>query len=170
MEYVPCQGTLIALLRYGTFPSGRLSDAKLDVVDNDSEIIILQDPAVDVKTTSRHISRMLEADGWPPCEMQTAYKLVCFSLQLEVPMKLELYFYQKDVQKGILTGPLLGGWGEGMPLEIIYPFSSCRLGSSSAFDGWARKWKLNFRTEDGEVGGESAIDHKLQGVQGMKWK
>lgn len=30
--------------------------------------------------------------------------------------------------------------------------------------------KLNFRTEDGEVGGESAIDHKLQGVQGMKWK
>eukprot|EP00435_Cladocopium_sp_Y103_P037254 s938_g9.t2 len=135
LDHVPCQGTLIALLRYGSFPSGRLSLEKWDVVDNDSEIMVFLEPTDDVPKMARKISRLLEADGWPPCTLQTGTKLVCFSLHLEVPMKVELYFFRKDLQQGIITGDMgnhfpLQAWGGRLPLEIIYPFSSCRLGSS----------------------------------------
>jgi hypothetical protein len=70
----------------------------------------------------------------------TGTKLVCFSLHLEVPMKVELYFFRKDVRQGIITGDMgknfpLQAWGGRLPLEIIYPFSSCRLGSA-----WEMHW------------------------------
>jgi len=56
---------------YGTFPSGRLSLEKWDVVDNDSEIMVFLEPSDDVPQMARKISRRLEADGWPPCTLQT---------------------------------------------------------------------------------------------------
>ena len=134
VDHVPCQGTLIALLRYGTFPSGRLS-GKQDVVDNDSEVMLFLEPGVDIPSWSRRISGLLEAEGWPPCELQTATKLVCFSLHLQVPMKVELYFFRKDVEQGIITGNMganfpLQAWKGRMPMEIIYPMSLCRMGSA----------------------------------------
>lgn len=134
LDHIPCQGTLIALLRYGTFPCGRLSENKTDVVDNDSEFMIFLEPDADVPSVSRNISLFLEADGWAPCYMQTDGKLVCMSLHLEVPMKVEMYFFRKNLEEKVITfngeDQVLQAWGGRLPLEIVYPFSQCRLGSA----------------------------------------
>ena len=178
--------------------------------------MLFLEPSDDVPQMARKISRRLEADGWPPCTLQTGpdikeserrylghlvviiyhdvmcsyslsfpfknyvyiyiyfillglrptgTKLVCFSLHLEVPMKVELYFFRKDVQQGIITGDMgrnfpLQAWGGRLPLEIIYPFSSCRLGSA-----WEMQW-MNSLT--GSLEGPGSWTHDILQV-GWLW-
>eukprot|EP00913_Durusdinium_trenchii_P021571 g20270.t1 len=135
VDYVPCQGTLIALLRYGTFPTGRLTDGKQDVVDNDAEFMVFAEPGFDLLALHTRISVALEAAGWPPCTIEHQAKLVCLSLHLEIPLKLELYLFIKDVEKGVINKDIechpsaksceppmaypLQAWGGQMPLQIV---------------------------------------------------
>jgi len=143
LEYVPCQGTLIALLRYGTFPAGRLSDGKWDVVDNDAEVMLLLREGEDASIIGRKISLALEARGWPPCTNPHYMKFVCFSLHWAVPCKTEIYFFNTDRQNGIVykdrTCETPGActysknfplqfWDGQMPLDVIFPLKPCRLG------------------------------------------
>lgn len=141
---VPIQGTLIALLRYGTFPAGRLGKGKWDVVDNDGELMVILEGAQTLAGVLGRISAALEARGWPPCLNPHDRKGVCLSLRHAVPCKLELYFVRRDDTAGVMyaerkcwtTGrpceysPVFPFqvWGGRLPLGIIFPLRPCRLG------------------------------------------
>eukprot|EP00933_Yihiella_yeosuensis_P070828 TRINITY_DN78992_c0_g1_i1.p1 TRINITY_DN78992_c0_g1~~TRINITY_DN78992_c0_g1_i1.p1 ORF type:complete len:656 (-),score=96.25 TRINITY_DN78992_c0_g1_i1:74-2041(-) len=145
LDYVPVQGTLISLLRYGSFPHGRLESGKWDVVDNDAEVLVMLTPGETVDAVGLRISLFLEAKGWPPCINPHFQKLVCFSLQFEVPCKVEIYFAKQDPVKQIIFTDRtcfqegnctyrqafpLQYWEGQMPMEIVFPYSSCRLGEA----------------------------------------
>lgn len=134
VEYVPIQGTLIALLRYGTFPTGGLSGLKRDVVDNDAELMVAVANASAMRPLGRRISRALQARGWPPCVGESVWKLSCFSLHRLVPMKLEIYPYVPDHAAGLVRSERstqfpFQKWAGGLPWAVFYPLGSCRLGS-----------------------------------------
>merc|ERR1712060_281815 len=131
-------------LRYGSFPIGRLSKGKQDVVDNDAELMILLEREEDVDFMGAKLSLTLEALGWPPCVNPHVRKYVCFSLRHAIPLKLELYFMVKDADQGLIyasrscTAPgectylaahPLQQWGGKVPWSVIYPVRPCRVGS-----------------------------------------
>lgn len=145
IDFVPIQGTLISLLRYGSFPAGRLSNGKWDVVDNDAEIMLLLDNMEDLDTIGPGISLALEARGWPPCTQPHFRKYVCFSMRHDIPCKIEMYAATKDLSHHVIyftrtcTGPgecqysrgfPLQHWQGQMPMDVIYPLGRCRMGSS----------------------------------------
>jgi len=144
VDFVPIQGTLISLLRYGAFPAGRLSDGKWDVVDNDAEILIVLDHEDDLDIVGPSISLALEARGWPPCINPHFRKFVCFSLRHAIPCKMEIYAATKDVNLHAVffsrsctavgmckysRGFPFQYWDGRMPIDIIYPLGRCRIGS-----------------------------------------
>lgn len=144
IEFIPIQGTLISLLRYGTFPAGRLSEGKQDVVDNDAEVMILLNNEWDFDPVTTRLSLALEAKGWPPCTNPHPRKFVCISMRHAIPCKLEIYAFTKDTKEGIIfterscsapgecqynpTFPFQH-WQGRMPLELVYPMKKCRVGS-----------------------------------------
>jgi hypothetical protein len=146
--YVPIQGTLISLLRYGDFPAGILNSGKEDVVDNDAELMVLLDPKLDYFEVSTLISLGLEALDWPPCQNSHFRKMVCFSLRHKFPCKLELYFYAVHTSQGIIQqtrrcfpdgrcefdprASPLQRWGGQLPVDVVFPLRQCRLGSPGA--------------------------------------
>lgn len=146
IDYVPIQGTLISLVRYGDFPAGRLSQGKEDVVDNDAEVMIILDHESDLEVVGRHISLGLEALGWPPCTNPHPRKFVCFSLRHAIPCKLEIYAVAKDPVQQLIYATRscsAGGdcvyppafpfhaWDFHLPASVIYPMGWCRVGSAS---------------------------------------
>jgi len=98
IDHVPIQGSLISVLRYGSFPVGRLSEGKRDVVDNDAELMIILNHWEDWTVTGARISVALEALGWPPCEIPHMRKIVCLSLAHAIPCKVEIYVVFKDLE------------------------------------------------------------------------
>jgi len=143
IDFVPVQGTLISLLRYGSFPAGRLSEGKQDVVDNDAEVMVLVPGEGDLQTVGPRISLGLEARGWPPCTNPHWRKYVCFSLRHSVPCKIEIYTFMMDAaQRLIYAGRICAmpsqceyassfpfqQWDGRMPMDVIYPMGSCRVG------------------------------------------
>lgn len=146
IEYVPIQGTLISLLRYGTFPAGRLGSGKRDVVDNDAEVMVILPEGRPLIDALRTISLGLEARGWPPCFYPHPRKGVCFSLRHAVPCKLELYFVSLDNEADAIFAERtcaedgdceyhlvfpFQSWGGRMPLDVVYPRSRCRTGADT---------------------------------------
>lgn len=144
VDFIPIQGTLISLLRYGSFPAGRLSDGKWDVVDNDAEIMLLLDHEEDLDTVGPRISLALEARGWPSCTNPHFRKYVCFSMRHDVPCKIEIYAATKDVKRHVIYssrhceaagecqyrgGFPLQHWQGQLPMEVIYPLGRCRMGN-----------------------------------------
>eukprot|EP00927_Polykrikos_kofoidii_P055251 TRINITY_DN49532_c0_g1_i1.p1 TRINITY_DN49532_c0_g1~~TRINITY_DN49532_c0_g1_i1.p1 ORF type:complete len:710 (-),score=103.73 TRINITY_DN49532_c0_g1_i1:143-2272(-) len=146
IDYVPIQGTLIALLRYGSFPVGRLSAGKEDVVDNDGELLLFLDPWEDYLVVAARVSLALESRGWPPCMTPHTRKIVCFSLAHAAPCKVEIYVAYRDKAAGAIfaarsCGDGVGAdcsyentfpfqhWGGRMPWDIVYPFGDCRAGA-----------------------------------------
>lgn len=144
IDFVPIQGTLISLLRYGSFPAGRLSEGKQDVVDNDAEVMIFLTNEWEFSAVGARLSLALEARGWPPCTNPHARKLVCLSMRHAIPCKLEIYAATKDFEQKVIymsrqcsapgqcqynpTFPLQH-WRGQMPLDIMYPLKQCRVGS-----------------------------------------
>lgn len=144
IEFVPIQGTLISLIRYGGFPAGRLSEGKEDVVDNDAEVMILLNSEQDFESAGARLSLALEARGWPPCTNPHPRKFVCLSMRHAIPCKLEIYAFTKDKEEGIIfaerwcsapgqceynpTFPFQH-WRGRMPFDIIFPLRRCRVGS-----------------------------------------
>mmetsp|Transcript_45952 Transcript_45952/g.80742 ORF Transcript_45952/g.80742 Transcript_45952/m.80742 type:complete len:646 (-) Transcript_45952:194-2131(-) len=142
IDFIPIQGTLIALLRYGSFPAGRLSHGKEDVVDNDAEVAIILGKETDFHSVTVQISLGLEARGWPACTNPHPRKLVCLSMRHHIPCKLEIYAFAKDDYEHVIfstrtcsanqceyysTFPLQH-WDGRMPAELIYPMQKCRIG------------------------------------------
>jgi len=149
-DFVPIQGTLISLLRYGSFPEGRLSRGKRDVVDNDAEVMVILGKETDLGEALKQLSLALERRGWPPCYIPHVRKGICFSLRHAVPCKIELYFVARDEDSGLIFAErscsLASGlceyhpvfpfqqWSGQMPSDVIYPMTRCRVGSG----GWHR--------------------------------
>ena len=71
MEWWPCRGTLIALLRHGT-RSGFLADGQLDVVDHDVDIMIGVPSARMWNERRWSIIDKLKARGWRQCFGRTS--------------------------------------------------------------------------------------------------
>mmetsp|Transcript_20957 Transcript_20957/g.45296 ORF Transcript_20957/g.45296 Transcript_20957/m.45296 type:complete len:619 (+) Transcript_20957:446-2302(+) len=145
-RFVPVQGTLISLLRYGYLPVGGLHDGKVDVVDNDAEVLLMLSPDEDVEQAVRRLSRSVEAKGWPPCFPGGPRKAVCFSMRHRVPSKLEIYFSRYDEDSDTLyldrecedgdctytRGFPFQRWAGEMPGNIVFPLSTCRLGDAGS--------------------------------------
>ena len=71
MEWWPCRGTLIALLRHGT-RGGQLADGQLDVVDHDVDVMIGVPSARMWNERRWSIIDKLKAKGWSQCYGRTS--------------------------------------------------------------------------------------------------
>ncbi|CAE7747685.1 unnamed protein product [Symbiodinium pilosum] len=80
------------------------------------------------------ISLELQTRGWPPCALQYYHKLVCISLTFRAPCKFEFFFFTKDSKSRTISNDHihypLQAWGGQMPLDVVYPFTMCRLGAA----------------------------------------
>eukprot|EP00439_Symbiodinium_sp_Y106_P040624 s5110_g4.t11 len=111
---------------------------KWDVVDNDAELMVFLEGTF-WRDEGARISLELQARDWPPCLLQFYRKLVCISMSHGYPVKLEFYFFGKDLASGTISNSPdkedvgrypLQAWGGQMPMDIVYPFTTCRLGET----------------------------------------
>ncbi|CAE7248633.1 unnamed protein product [Symbiodinium sp. CCMP2592] len=111
---------------------------KWDVVDNDAELMVFLEGTF-WRDEGARISLELQARDWPPCLLQFYRKLVCISMSHGYPVKLEFYFFGKDIASGTISNSPdkedvgrypLQAWGGQMPMDIVYPFTTCRLGET----------------------------------------
>ena len=66
IEWWPCRGTLIALLRHGA-RSGRLAGGKVDMVDRDIDVMLGVDSEEDFEQKGKLIEAELLSKGWDRC-------------------------------------------------------------------------------------------------------
>lgn len=114
------------------------ASGKWDVVDNDAELMVFLE-GTNWGSEGTRISLELQARDWPPCLLQFYRKLVCISMSQGYPVKLEFYFFDKEFASGTISNSPnkedvgrypLQAWGGQMPMDIVYPFTTCRLGET----------------------------------------
>jgi len=136
-DWLPTQGTLLALLRYGELP-GVLADGKVDIVDRDLDIAVVLPSAKAWFDFCIELTRQLAALTWPGCMLATTLPKFTDSAKARYPLRRGVQSLQcvrtahsEDERR--LRGNLLVDIVWMLPVQPVhtYPTSvACATGSA----------------------------------------